>query len=181
MSEREDSGKQEYSEAAAKVYARLIEGVVLLLLLVSMLIASLYILATRPARKNQPIPRSSPAGMREGKHFHVLQLVIVPASFEFQGKAWRIELVPLCHTDGRSNKNYLGMSHFDTHVIEVRNDLSGADQAETLYHELEHVATGQEFPLERMKGHEAIYRLEPMADLLGENPALGKYLREAYR
>lgn len=55
--------EEEYSEAAAKVYARLVEGVILLLLLVSMLIASLYFLATRPA-VNQPKPRSTPAGLR---------------------------------------------------------------------------------------------------------------------
>jgi hypothetical protein len=54
--------EQDYSQAAAQAYARLIEGVALALILLSMLVGSLFYLATQPKGKlrNQPNSKQEP-------------------------------------------------------------------------------------------------------------------------
>lgn len=55
--------EDDYNQAAAQAYARLIEGVALVLILLTMLIGSLFYLATRPA-PNQPKRGETPAVSR---------------------------------------------------------------------------------------------------------------------
>ena len=66
-----------------------------------------------------------------------------------------------------------------TSGLPLRETKKQWSEPEVLYHELEHVVTGHGFATREMTGHQAITALEPMGQMLGENPQLANYFVEA--
>lgn len=107
---------------------------------------------------------------------------MAPAHIKWHGRRWEIKYVNTIKGDKSLEKGnvYFGYTYFEQHRIEILVGRPIELEAGTVYHELEHIVVGEDFSDERLTGHMAIYRLEPMSILLGQNPELEDYFVAAY-
>lgn len=103
----------------------------------------------------------------------------LPQCFVWKEATWVI-----AYNDWICGSQAIGCTRYASHTIFVRHNLPLEEtedeysEPEVVFHELEHVVTGDGFATKKMTGHKAIEALQPMAELLGQNPQLAAYFSE---